>query len=101
MFPQRIFGKDTYTPEGIAMMRQAFDIVWERIAPGVIKNGTVAARAKLADSIIAHADQAQSAEDLAENVMSVMFVAPIELGADLAGTPHHWSRGSASGSGAC
>ena len=39
MCPQRIFGNETYTPEGIAMMRQAFDIVWERMAPGVTKNG--------------------------------------------------------------
>jgi hypothetical protein len=44
MCPQRIFGNETYTPEGIAMMRQAFDIVWERMAPGVTKNGAEAAR---------------------------------------------------------
>jgi hypothetical protein len=96
MSPQRLLRNDIYGPDSIARMRQAFDIVWERMAPGVTKNGAEAARAKLADCILAHADQAQSAEELAEQVMSVMFAEPAELGERSTGTTSsgHASAGS-------
>ena len=81
MCPHRLFGRDVYSPDNIAMMRQAFDVVWERIAPGVTKNGAEAARAKLADCILAKADKAQSAEELTAQVVSMMLAEPAGLGA--------------------